>query len=52
MTFEDIIDKFEEANPNITVEYIAATNFKVDVSICKCQEPTVSLMDPINIWRI
>lgn len=52
--FEDIIDKFEEANPNITVEYIAAGDNQLQkwMSLYASNEgPTVSLMDPINIWE-
>lgn len=52
--FEDIIDKFEEANPNITVEYIVAGDNQLQkwMSLYASNDgPTVSLMDPINIWE-
>lgn len=52
--FEDIIAKFEEENSNIKVEYIAAGDNQLQkwMSLYASNEgPTVSLMDPINIWE-
>ena len=52
--FEAIIDRFEEENPDIKVEYIAAGDNQLQkwMSLYASNEgPTVSLMDPINIWE-
>lgn len=52
--FEDIIARFEEENPGIKVEYIAAGDNQLQkwMSLYASNEgPTVSLMDPINIWE-
>jgi len=52
--FEEIIARFEEENPNIKVEYIAAGDNQLQkwMSLYASNEgPTVSLMDPINIWE-
>ncbi len=52
--FEDIISRFEEENDGITVEYIAAGDNQLQkwMSLYASNEgPTVSLMDPINIWE-
>ena len=53
-TYLDIIDHFEAENPGITVEYIAAGDDQLQkwMSLYASNEgPTVSLMDPINIWE-
>ena len=53
-TYLDIIDHFEADNPGITVEYIAAGDDQLQkwMSLYASNEgPTVSLMDPINIWE-
>ncbi len=52
--FQDIIAEFEKLNPNITVEYIAAGDDQLQqwMALYASNEgPTVSLMDPINIWE-
>lgn len=52
--FQDIIAEFERLNPNITVEYIAAGDDQLQqwMALYASNEgPTVSLMDPINIWE-
>lgn len=52
--FQDIIQHFQKENSNITVEYIAAGNDQLQkwMSLYASNEgPTVSLMDPINIWE-
>lgn len=52
--FQDIIAGFEEENPNISVEYIAAGNDQLQkwMALYASNEgPTVSLMDPINIYE-
>lgn len=52
--FEDIIARFQDENPNIKVEYIAAGDNQLQkwMSLYASNEgPTVSLMDPINIWE-
>ena len=52
--FQDAISKFEEDNPGITVEYIAAGDDQLQkwMSLYASNEaPTVSLMDPVNIYE-
>ncbi|SFU93924.1 ABC transporter substrate-binding protein [Butyrivibrio sp. INlla21] len=52
--FQDIIAEFERINPNIKVEYIAAGDDQLQqwMALYASNEgPTVSLMDPINIWE-
>lgn len=52
--FEDLIADFEEKNPGITVEYIPAGNDQLQgwMALYASNEgPTVSLMDPINIFE-
>ena len=52
--FQDIIKDFESKNPGITVEYIAAGDDQLQqwMALYSSNEgPTVSLMDPINIWE-
>lgn len=52
--FQDAIDKFEADNPGITVEYIAAGDDQLQkwMSLYASNEaPTVSLMDPVNIYE-
>lgn len=52
--FQDLIRDFEEKNPGITVEYIAAGDDQLQkwMSLYASNEgPTVSLMDPINIFE-
>ena len=52
--FQDVISHFEEENPNITVEYIAAGDDQLQkwMSLYASNEgPTVSLMDPINLYE-
>lgn len=52
--FQNAISKFEEANPGITVEYIAAGDDQLQkwMSLYASNEaPTVSLMDPVNIYE-
>ena len=52
--FQDIISDFESKNPGITVEYIAAGDDQLQqwMALYASNEgPTVSLMDPINIWE-
>ena len=52
--FQNAISKFEEDNPGITVEYIAAGDDQLQkwMSLYASNEaPTVSLMDPVNIYE-
>ncbi|WP_130838348.1 ABC transporter substrate-binding protein [Lachnoclostridium sp. Marseille-P6806] len=52
--FQDLIRDFQEKNPGITVEYIAAGDDQLQkwMSLYASNEgPTVSLMDPINIYE-
>ena len=52
--FQDMISDFEKKNPGITVEYIAAGDDQLQkwMSLYASNEgPTVSLMDPINIYE-
>lgn len=52
--FEDLIADFEAKNPGITVEYIAAGDDQLQqwMALYASNEgPTVSLMDPINIYE-
>lgn len=52
--FQDAISRFEEDNPGITVEYIAAGDDQLQkwMSLYASNEaPTVSLMDPVNIYE-
>ncbi|MBO4376559.1 MAG: carbohydrate ABC transporter substrate-binding protein [Lachnospiraceae bacterium] len=52
--FQDIIADFESKNPGIHVEYIAAGDDQLQqwMALYSSNEgPTVSLMDPINIWE-
>lgn len=52
--FQSAISKFEEDNPGITVEYIAAGDDQLQkwMSLYASNEaPTVSLMDPVNIYE-
>ena len=52
--FLDLIDDFESKNPGIKVEYIAAGDDQLAgwMALYASNEgPTVSLMDPINIWE-
>ncbi|MGB8451032.1 MAG: ABC transporter substrate-binding protein [Anaerocolumna sp.] len=52
--FQDIISHFQEENPNIKVEYIAAGDDQLQkwMSLYASNEgPAVSLMDPINIYE-
>lgn len=52
--FLDIISKFEEANPGIKVELIPGGDDQLQklMSLYAANEaPTVSLLDPINIWE-
>lgn len=52
--FQDLIADFEDKNPGITVEYIAAGDDQLQkwMSLYSSKEgPTVSLMDPINIYE-
>ena len=52
--FQNAISKFEEDNPGITVEYIAAGDDQLQkwMSLYASKEaPTVSLMDPVNIYE-
>lgn len=52
--FQELIADFEEKNPGITVEYIAAGDDQLQqwMALYSSNEgPTVSLMDPINIYE-
>jgi len=52
--FEELIADFEAKNPGITVEYIAAGDDQLQqwMALYASNEgPTVSLMDPINIYE-
>lgn len=52
--FQDLIERFQAENTNITVEYIAAGDDQLQkwMSLYASNEgPTVSLMDPINIYE-
>jgi raffinose/stachyose/melibiose transport system substrate-binding protein len=52
--FQDIISHFQEENPNITVEYIAAGDDQLQkwMSLYASNEgPTVAFMDPVNIYE-
>ncbi len=52
--FQDLIKDFESKNPGITVEYIAAGDDQLQawMALYASEEgPTVSLMDPINIFE-
>jgi raffinose/stachyose/melibiose transport system substrate-binding protein len=52
--FQDIITHFQDENPNITVEYIAAGDDQLQkwMSLYASKEgPTVALMDPVNIFE-
>ena len=52
--FLDIISHFQEENPNITVEYIAAGDDQLQkwMSLYASNEgPTVAFMDPVNIFE-
>lgn len=52
--FKDMIADFEGKNPGITVEYIAAGDDQLQAWMAlyaSNEGPTVSLMDPINIWE-
>lgn len=52
--FQDLIADFESKNPGITVEYIAAGDDQLQawMALYASKEgPTVSLMDPINIYE-
>ena len=52
--FQDLIADFEEKNPGIKVEYIAAGDDQLQgwMALYSSNEgPTVSLMDPINIFE-
>lgn len=52
--YQDLISDFEGKNPGITVEYIAAGDDQLQqwMALYASNEgPTVSLMDPINIWE-
>lgn len=52
--FEDLIRDFEEKNKGITVEYIAAGDDQLQAWMAlyaSNEGPTVSLMDPINIYE-
>lgn len=52
--FMDLIDDFQNKNPGITVEYIAAGDDQLQAWMAlyaSNEGPTVSLMDPINIYE-
>lgn len=52
--FQDIISDFESKNPGIKVEYIPGGDDQLQqwMALYASNEgPTVSLMDPINIWE-
>ena len=52
--YQELISDFESKNPGITVEYIAAGDDQLQqwMALYASNEgPTVSLMDPINIWE-
>lgn len=52
--FQDLISDFESKNPGIKVEYIAAGDDQLQawMALYSSNEgPTISLMDPINIWE-
>ncbi len=52
--YQDLIKDFESKNPGITVEYIAAGDDQLAAWMAlyaSNEGPTVSLMDPINIWE-
>lgn len=52
--YQDLIADFQSKNPGITVEYIAAGDDQLQqwMALYASNEgPTVSLMDPINIWE-
>lgn len=52
--YEELIADFESKNPGIKVEYIAAGDDQLQqwMALYASNEgPTVSLMDPINIWE-
>ena len=52
--YQDLIADFESKNPGITVEYIAAGDDQLAAWMAlyaSNEGPTVSLMDPINIWE-
>lgn len=52
--FQDIITHFQDENPTITVEYIAAGDDQLQkwMSLYASKEgPTVALMDPVNIFE-